>query len=33
MEKFNAIKILEEELENKNIFDRNLSKEIYLIET
>ena len=30
MEKFNAIKILEEELENKNIFDKNLSKEHYM---
>ena len=30
MEKFNAIKILEEELEDKNIFDRNLSKERYM---
>lgn len=30
MEKFNAIKILEEELEDKNIFDRNLSKEHYM---
>ena len=29
MEKFNAIKILEEELADKNIFDRNLSKEHY----
>ena len=27
MEKFNAIKILEEELEDKNLFDRNLNKE------
>ena len=30
MEKFNAIKILEKELEDKNIFDRNLSKEHYM---
>ena len=30
MEKFNAIKILEEELADKNIFDRNLSKEHYM---
>jgi len=30
MEKFNVIKILEEELEDKNIFDRNLSKEHYM---
>ena len=30
MEKFNAIKILEEELEDKNLFDRNLSKERYM---
>ena len=30
MEKFNAIKILEEELEDKKIFDRNLSKEHYM---
>ena len=30
MEKFNAIKILEEELEGKKIFDKNLSKEHYM---
>ena len=30
MEKFNAIKILEEELEDKKIFDNNLSKEHYM---
>ena len=30
MEKFNAIEILEEELADKNIFDRNLSKEHYM---
>jgi len=30
MEKFNAIKILEEELEEKNLFDKNLSKEDYM---
>ena len=30
MEKFNAIKILEEELEGKKIFDKNISKEHYM---
>ena len=30
MENFDAIKILEEELEDKNLFDRNLSKERYM---
>lgn len=30
MEKFNAIKILEEELEEKELFDKNLSKEHYM---
>ena len=30
MNKFNAIKILEEEFENKKIFDKNLSKEHYM---
>ena len=30
MEKFNAIKILEEELEEKVLFDKNLSKEHYM---
>lgn len=30
MDKFNAIKILEEEFENKKIFDKNLSKEHYM---
>lgn len=30
MEKFNAIKILEEELEEKVMFDKNLSKEHYM---
>ena len=30
MEKFNAIKILEEELESKKIFDKNISKEHYM---
>ena len=30
MEKFNAIKILEEELEGKKLFDKNLSKEHYM---
>lgn len=30
MEKFNAIKILEEELEEKILFDKNLSKEHYM---
>lgn len=30
MKKFNAIKILQEELENKKIFDKNISKEKYM---
>lgn len=30
MEKFNAIKILEEELKDKEIFDKNISKERYM---